>query len=111
MAPRRREHLRPLKRLRQLLTFFPRQQFLEARHVFLGLVLDVRVQVGEEGVEERKEIRGGGGEVLEFVEVFFYLGGVSLGCALETGAWELRLDAVDGRRWLGRGLPGPYASP
>lgn len=44
-------------------------------HVFFGLVLDVVVEVGHEAVEEGGEGGGGGREGLEFVEVFFHLGG------------------------------------
>ena len=51
------------------------EEFLETGDVFVGFVLDVRVQVFEEAVEEGVEGGGGGGEGLEGVEVVFYLVG------------------------------------
>lgn len=75
MAPRRRDPLRPDEIIRQTLALFPRQQFLQAGHVFVLLVFDVGVEVFEEGVEGWDEGWGGGGKGLEGVEVFFYLFG------------------------------------
>lgn len=73
MTPRRREHLRPLKAPGQRLTLRPGESLFQPRHVFVGLVLNVVVQVLHETFEEGIEVWGGRREVLKGVEIFFYL--------------------------------------
>ena len=85
---RRCDHLRPLELIGKLLALLAGQQFLQARHILVGLVLDVVMQVFQKSVQEGHEFRFVDGHVLKLVKIILDL--VVLHESVVNMGWEGR---------------------
>ena len=82
MGACREDELGLLEVVGQIFAFFSREDVFKSRHILVLFMLDVLMEVLQEGGEKREEVLAVRGHVLQFVEVFLYLVTVSNGMIL-----------------------------
>lgn len=110
-------HLYLLELIGKLSALLAGQKLLQARHVFIGFVLDVVMQILKKSVEKGHEFWLVDRHVLKLVEIIFDL--VVFSIAKVNGQCGLRIemgvrippDAAPDPRLSDPGLPDPCASP